>query len=77
MRPQRTHEEKLSLRDGVVHVREYFDGEFDRDGAALERREEGLDLVLRETLRCGGKARLVGTRPDLGPVGGIGAVLRL
>jgi hypothetical protein len=39
-------------------------------------RDEGLDLVLHQTLVRGGKALVVTTRRDLDPVGGIGALLR-
>jgi len=46
------------------------------DGTPLDRREEGLDLVLHQTLLRGGKACVMSSRPDLGPVGGIGALLR-
>jgi hypothetical protein len=52
------------------------DGECPLDGTLLERCEEGLDAVLHQTLLRGGKACLVASRPDLGPVGGIGALLR-
>ena len=46
------------------------------DGTELERREEGLDLVLHRTLARAGTARELQNRRDLDPVGGIGAVLR-
>jgi peptide chain release factor subunit 1 len=46
------------------------------DATPLERCEEGLDLVLHQTLLRGGKACEISSRPDLGPIGGIGALLR-
>ncbi len=46
------------------------------DGAALEESQEGLDLLLHRTLERGGTAHAVAERPDLGPVGGVGALLR-
>jgi peptide chain release factor subunit 1 len=51
-------------------------GECPLDGTPLEHCEEGLDLVLHQTLLRGGKACAVDSSPDLGPVGGIGALLR-
>lgn len=46
------------------------------DGADLEQSQEGLDLLLHRTLERGGTAHAVAERPDLGPVGGVGALLR-
>jgi peptide chain release factor subunit 1 len=46
------------------------------DGTDLERRDDGLDLVLHRTLARGGTALMVTARRDLDPVGGIGALLR-
>jgi len=46
------------------------------DGAELEQSDEGLDLVLHQTLQRGGSACPIATRPDLDPVGGVGALLR-
>ncbi|MER3409605.1 MAG: hypothetical protein C4306_05775 [Thermoleophilia bacterium] len=45
------------------------------DGTELEEREEGIDLVVHQTLVHGGTA-LVVTGRDLESVGGIGAILR-
>lgn len=52
------------------------DGACPVDGTALEQSEEGLDLLLHRTLERGGTAHAVAGRPDLGPVGGVGALLR-
>ena len=46
------------------------------DGTELERREEGLDLAVHQTLATGGTVCAVSGRHDLEPVGGIGALLR-
>jgi peptide chain release factor subunit 1 len=46
------------------------------DGSELEDSQEGLDLLLHAVLERGGTAHCVTTRPDLGPVGGVGALLR-
>lgn len=46
------------------------------DGTALEPREEGLDLVVHQTLVHGGAAWAVRDVRDLEPVEGIGAILR-
>jgi peptide chain release factor subunit 1 len=46
------------------------------DGSELEHSQEGLDLLLHTVLGRGGTAHCVTTRPDLGPVGGVGALLR-
>ena len=51
------------------------DGRCPLDGTELDRRDEGLDLILHRTLSRGGAARELGSR-DLDPVGGIGALLR-
>jgi len=52
------------------------DGACPLDGAELERCDDGIDLVLHRTLEFGGTAQLIANRPDLGAVGGIGALLR-
>jgi peptide chain release factor subunit 1 len=52
------------------------DGKCPLDGTELERREEGLDLAIHQTLARGGTALAVAGRRDLEPVGGIGALLR-
>ncbi len=46
------------------------------DGTELERRVEGLDLAVHQTLATGGTVCAVSGRHDLEPVGGIGALLR-
>jgi len=46
------------------------------DGTELERREDGLDVAVHQTLAHGGTARAVEQRRDLDPVEGIGALLR-
>lgn len=46
------------------------------DGRELQPVEDGLDVAVRLTLANGGSIRPVQVRPDLDPVGGIGALLR-
>jgi peptide subunit release factor 1 (eRF1) len=46
------------------------------DGTELERREEGLDLAIHQTIAHGGTVFAVLHRPDLGAAEGIGALLR-
>lgn len=46
------------------------------DGAAFERREDGLDLAVGQTLAHGGAVWAVRDAQELDPVGGIGAILR-
>jgi peptide chain release factor subunit 1 len=46
------------------------------DETELEHSQEGLDLLLHQTLQRGGAARAITSRPDLDPVGGVGALLR-
>ena len=46
------------------------------DGTPLEKRAEGLDLALHQTLAHGGTVCVVRTRRDLDPLEGIGALLR-
>jgi len=46
------------------------------DGTTLERREDGLDLAVHKTLAQGGTVHVVRDRDDLGPVGGMAALLR-
>jgi peptide chain release factor subunit 1 len=46
------------------------------DGTALEERDDGLDLVVHQTLARGGAVRVVQHHHDLEPVDGIGASLR-
>ncbi len=52
------------------------DGKCPLDGTGLERREEGLDLAVHQTLATGGMIWAVTGRQDLQAVGGIGALLR-
>jgi peptide subunit release factor 1 (eRF1) len=46
------------------------------DGTVMERRDEGVDLAVHQTLSHGGTVMVVHSRPDLEPVEGIGALLR-
>jgi peptide chain release factor subunit 1 len=46
------------------------------DGTEMERREDGLDLAVHQTLAHGGTVHAVITHQDLDPVEGIGALLR-
>jgi peptide chain release factor subunit 1 len=46
------------------------------DGTELDRRSNGLDLAVHQTLVHGGAVRALRTRQDLDPVEGIGALLR-
>ena len=46
------------------------------DGTQMERREDGLDLAVHQTLAHGGTVWAVRQRQDLEPVEGIGALLR-
>jgi peptide chain release factor subunit 1 len=46
------------------------------DGTEMERRHEGLDLAVHQTLAHGGSVWAVQQHHDLEPVGGIGALLR-
>ena len=46
------------------------------DGTAMERRDDGLDLCVHQTLAHGGTVRVVTAHRDLDPVEGIGALLR-
>lgn len=46
------------------------------DGTRMERREEGLDLAVHQTLSHGGTVCAVRHHRDLDPVEGIGALLR-
>jgi peptide chain release factor subunit 1 len=51
-------------------------GQCPLDGTELERRDEGLDLAIHQTLAHGGSVLAAAHRSDLEPVGGIGALLR-
>ena len=46
------------------------------DGTQMERRDDGLDLAVHQTLAHGGTVWAVRQRQDLEPVEGIGALLR-
>jgi peptide chain release factor subunit 1 len=46
------------------------------DGTEMEQRDEGLDLAVHQVLAHGGQVLALRHRPDLEPVGGIGALLR-
>jgi peptide chain release factor subunit 1 len=46
------------------------------DGEPMERRHDGLELAVRQTLAHGGTLWAVLHRQDLEPVGGVGAILR-
>jgi peptide chain release factor subunit 1 len=55
---------------------ELHGGECPVDATELERCEDGLDAVIHRALAFGGRVHEVATRPDLDPVGGLGALLR-
>jgi peptide subunit release factor 1 (eRF1) len=46
------------------------------DGTQMERRDEGIDLAVHQTLAHGGTVWALHQRRDLDPVEGIGALLR-
>jgi peptide chain release factor subunit 1 len=46
------------------------------DGTSLERRDDGLDLAVHQTLAHGGTVHVIRDRDDLRPVGGMAALLR-
>ena len=46
------------------------------DGTQMERRDEGLDLAVRQVIAHSGTAHAITAHRDLDPVGGIGALLR-
>ncbi|HET8606821.1 MAG TPA: Vms1/Ankzf1 family peptidyl-tRNA hydrolase [Gaiellaceae bacterium] len=46
------------------------------DGTRLEKREDGLDLAVHQTLQHGGSIFVASASEELGPVEGIGALLR-
>jgi peptide chain release factor subunit 1 len=52
------------------------DGSCPLDGTTLERRDDGLDLAVHQTLSHGGTIHVIRDRRDLEPVGGVGALLR-
>jgi peptide chain release factor subunit 1 len=51
-------------------------GECPLDGAPLEKRSDGFDLALHQTLAHGGSVVVIGERRDLEPLEGVGALLR-
>jgi len=51
-------------------------GECPLDGTTLEPRESGFELAVRQTLLHGGSLLTVRHQVDLGPVDGVGALLR-
>jgi len=77
--------EVLLVRDGVDQGAyqcpacgraQMADGSCPLDGTTLERRDDGLDLAVHQTLSHGGTVHVIRDRPDLEPVGGVGALLR-
>jgi peptide subunit release factor 1 (eRF1) len=46
------------------------------DGTETDRRDDGLDLTFHQTVAQGGTVWAVTAHQDLGPTGGIGALLR-
>ncbi|HZS24917.1 MAG TPA: Vms1/Ankzf1 family peptidyl-tRNA hydrolase [Gaiellaceae bacterium] len=46
------------------------------DGTTLESRDDGVDVAVHKTLAHGGSVHVVRDREDLGPVGGLAALLR-
>jgi peptide chain release factor subunit 1 len=77
--------EVLLYQDGVDHEasqcpacgRLALDGKScPLDGTAMERRDDGLDLSVHQTLAHGGTVWAVTAHQDLEPVEGIGALLR-
>ena len=53
------------------------DGACPLDGPRMEEREDAADVAVHQTLAHGGTVRALSRdRPELGPVQGIGAVLR-
>ena len=52
------------------------DGSCPLDGTAMEAKDGGLDLALHQTLAHGGTVHVIRDRNDLGPVGGVAAILR-
>lgn len=46
------------------------------DGTQMEPKRDGLDLAVHQVLAHGGNVLALNHRPDLQPVGGIGAILR-
>jgi peptide chain release factor subunit 1 len=51
-------------------------GQCPLDGTETDRRDDGLDLTMHQTVAHGGTVWAVTAHEDLGPVGGVGALLR-
>jgi peptide subunit release factor 1 (eRF1) len=51
-------------------------GQCPLDGTETERRDDGLDLAVHQTVAHGGTVWAVTAHEDLGPVEGVGALLR-
>ena len=51
-------------------------GQCPLDGTETDRRDDGLDLTVHQTVAHGGTVWAVTAHEDLGPVGGVGALLR-
>jgi peptide chain release factor subunit 1 len=51
-------------------------GQCPLDGTETDRRDDGLDLTVHQTVAHGGTVWAVTAHEDLGPAGGIGALLR-
>jgi peptide chain release factor subunit 1 len=51
-------------------------GQCPLDGTETERRDDGLDLAVHQTVAHGGTVWAVTSHPDLGPAEGVGALLR-
>lgn len=77
--------ELLLVQDGVEHEAyrcpacgraALHDGSCPLDGTRLERVDAGLDLAVHQTLAHGGSVWAIRHHDDLGPVEGIGALLR-
>jgi peptide chain release factor subunit 1 len=51
-------------------------GQCPLDGTETERRDDGLDLAVHQTVAHGGTVWAVTAHEDLGPAGGVGALLR-
>ena len=56
--------------------RRLHDGSCPLDGTTMERGTAALDLALHQTLAHGGTVQVIRDRDDLGPVGGVAALLR-
>jgi peptide chain release factor subunit 1 len=77
--------ELLLVQNGVDHEAyqcpqcgraQLANGSCPLDGTTLESRSDGLDLAVHKTLTHGGTVHVIRDRDDLGPVGGMAALLR-